>query len=125
MNVFEITKAKINDIDISDEEIQMALDEVEVVILNYCAIYDVPNELMYTWANMSADLIRYQFVSGGNRFENLNNVSSVKVGDTTVDYTNDSSVDNTYKALSSHLPILDNIVLNYGEQLKSFRKIKW
>lgn len=126
MDIFEITKQKVKDIDVSDTEIKMALDEVEWVILNYCNICNVPYALMYTWANMSADLIRFQFATSGGQTENFNNVSSVKVGDTVVNYEPlDSGFDNTTKALASHLPMLDSIVLNYKSQLQKFRKVRW
>lgn len=127
MDVFKITKQKLKDIDVSDEEIQMALDEIEWVIINYCNVCAVPDALYYTWSNMAVDLLRFQFVTNSGDSVNFTNASSIKVGDATVNFENSTSsnIDNISKALASHLPTLDNLVLNYKEQLQNFRKIRW
>lgn len=128
MTVIEIAKSKLKNIYIPDEEIQIALDEVEQVILNYCNIYVVPEELFYTWANMAVDLIRFQFVRSGGDLEGDKtvdgvpsgmNIISVSVGDTTTKFEESSGVG--AMALSSHVRLLDTLVLDYGSQLQKFR----
>lgn len=137
MSVIEIVKRKLKNVDVSDDEIDIALDEVEQVILNYCNIYVVPEELFYTWANMVVDLIRFQFTTnnndngvGGGTDENGvalgMAINSLSVGDTTTKFTiNSSATDNNSKALSSHIPLLDDLVMNYKNQLQKFREVWW
>lgn len=138
MTITEIAKSKLKNVDVSDDEIQIALDEVEQVILNYCNIYEVPEALNYTWANMAVDLIRFQFATnnsdsglgGGTDEDGVPigmSISSISVGDTTTSFKSASKTDisNNSKALGSHIPALDGLVMNYTPQLQKFRKVVW
>ncbi len=130
MTVNEIVRAKIKDAAITEPDIQLAVDEVEEVIKNYCSIDEVPEGLKYTWANMSVDLVKYTCQSnksGDDVLEGLDasDVSSLKIGDTNIGLQGGSSSNERNKALRSHQPNLDRIIMNHKEQLNRFRRMVW
>lgn len=111
-----------------DDEILMNVKEVEQTILNYCQIPSVPTQLNYVWANMTVDLILY-YIEMNNTPEDpldgldVSDLSSIKVGDTSV-YVGDkyrSSLRS--RTLQSHNANLDEVVMNYTKQLNQFRRI--
>ena len=134
LEVMKIVKAKnkrITDTDnggLSDEEIILNVREVEQSILNYCQIPRVPTQLHFVWANMSVDLILY-LIEINNTPEDpldaldVSDLSSVKVGDTSV-YIGDKYRSNQRsRILQSHNTNLDELVMNYTKQLNQFRRI--
>ena len=134
LEVVKIVKAKnkrITDMErggLNDEEILLNVKEVEQSILNYCQIPRVPPQLHYVWANMSVDLILY-FIEINNTPEDpldgldVSDLSSVKVGDTSV-YIGDKYRSNQRsRTLQSHNVDLDEIVMSYTKQLNQFRRI--
>lgn len=134
LEVVKIVKAKnkrITDMErggLNDEEILLNVKEVEQSILNYCQIPRVPPQLHYVWANMSVDLILY-FIEINNTPEDpldgldVSDLSSVKVGDTSV-YIGDKYRSNQRsRTLQSHDVNLDEIVMGYTKQLNQFRRI--
>lgn len=134
LEVVKIVKAKnkrITDMErggLNDEEILLNVKEVEQSILNYCQIPRVPPQLHYVWANMSVDLILY-FIEINNTPEDpldgldVSDLSSVKVGDTSV-YIGDKYRSNQRsRTLQSHNANLDEIVMGYTKQLNQFRRI--
>lgn len=113
---------------LSDDEILYRVKEVEQSIINYCQIPRVPNALLYVWANMSVDLILYD-IEMNNKPEDpldaldVSDLSSVKVGDTSV-YVGDKYRSNLRsRILQSHNANLDEIVMAYTKQLNQFRRI--
>ena len=110
----------------------MAIEEVELVIKNYCNINSVPEELKFTWANMTIDLLRYQHESNlsteaSDNIDDINirDVSSLKIGDTSVNLGS-GSISNAHNiAMRSRYPNLDEIIMNYKSQLQRFRKMVW
>lgn len=128
MTVYEIVRAKIKDVAITEPDIQLAVDEVEEVIKNYCSIDEVPEGLKYTWANMSVDLVRYQYESSISADDVLagidaSDVSNLKIGDTQIALQGNNS--ERSKTLKSHRPNLDQIVMNNKQQLNRFRRMVW
>ena len=134
LEVVKIVKAKnkrITDMErggLNDEEILLNVKEVEQSILNYCQIPRVPPQLHYVWANMSVDLILY-FIEINNTPEDpldgldVSDLSSVKVGDTSV-YIGDKYRSNQRsRTLQSHNVDLDEIVMGYTKQLNQFRRL--
>ena len=134
LEVVKIVKAKnkrITDMEnggLNDEEILLNVKEVEQSILNYCQIPRVPSQLHYVWANMSVDLILY-FIEMNNKPEDpldgldVSDLSSIKVGDTSV-YIGDKYRSNIRsRTLQSHNANLDEIVMGYTKQLNQFRRI--
>lgn len=112
----------------TDEEILLNVKETEQSILNYCQIPRVPPQLHFVWANMSVDLILY-FIEMNNTPEDpldgidVSDLSSVKVGDTSV-YIGDKYRSNIRsRIMQSHNANLDEIVMNYTKQLNQFRRI--
>lgn len=134
LEVVKIVKAKrkrITDTEkggLDDEAILMNVKEVEQSILNYCQIPRVPPQLHFVWANMSVDLILYQIESNHTPADpmeglDVSDLSSIKVGDTSV-YIGDKYRSNQRsRILQSHNANLDEIVMNYTKQLNQFRRI--
>ena len=133
LEVVKIVKAKnkrITDMErggLNDEEILLNVKEVEQSILNYCQIPRVPPQLHYVWANMSVDLILY-FIEINNTPEDpldgldVSDLSSVKVGDTSV-YIGDKYRSNQRsRTLQSHNAHLHEIVMGYTKPLNQFRR---
>lgn len=134
LEVVKIVKAKnkrITDTEkggLNDDEILLNVREVEQSILNYCQIPRVPLQLHFVWANMSVDLILY-FIEMNNKPEDpldgldVSDLSSIKVGDTSV-YIGDKYRSNQRsRTLQSHTANLDEIVMAYTKQLNQFRRI--
>ena len=113
---------------LSDDQILLNIQEVEQSILNYCEIPRVPIQLHFVWANMTVDLISY-FIERNNTPEDpldaldVSDLSSVKIGDTSV-YVGDKYRSNMRsRILQSHNANLDELVMNYTKQLNRFRRI--
>ena len=111
------------------DTIDFAIDEIEQEIKNYCGISDVPDALRFTVANMSIDLLEYETevnkTASSADLENIDlaDVSSIKVGDTSVNI-GESRRDNVRKSrLNSHKSNLDDIVMNYRAQLNRYRRL--
>lgn len=134
LEVVKIVKAKnkrITDMEnggLEDEEILLNVKEVEQTILNYCQIPRVPPQLHYVWANMSVDLILY-LIELNNKPEDpldaldVSDLSSVKVGDTSVFIGDKYRSNMRSRILQTHNANLDELVMNYTKQLNQFRRI--
>ncbi len=128
MTVNEIVRTKIKNEAITELDIQLAISEVEEVIKNYCSIDIIPDALKFTWANMTVDLIRYQYESNISADDvlagiDVSDVSNLKIGDTQIALQGNNS--ERGKTLKSHRPNLDQIVMNNKEQLNRFRRMVW
>lgn len=130
MKLKEIVVAKMNNPNLSDIELDIAILETEEVIKNYCNIDIIPQELKFTWANMTIDLLRYQYEMNNlqsnddilNSFGTAD-ISELKVGDTQIGVGGNNSV--SAKALNSHKANLDALIFDYQSQLNRFRKMVW
>lgn len=128
MTVIEIATKKLKDLTLAQEDIQLAIDETEVAIENYCNIDEVPEALNFTWANMATDLARYTYAKTTSENDilagiDISDVSNLKMGDTQIALQGGSG--SRHSALKSHRPNLDEIVFNYKEQLNKFRRLVW
>lgn len=134
LEVVKIVKAKnkrITDMEkggLTDEEILLNVKEVEQSILNYCQIPRVPTQLHFVWANMSVDLILYSIEMNNTPEDPLDaldvsDLSSVKVGDTSVFVGDKYRSNQRSRILQSHNANLDELVMNYTKQLNQFRRI--
>lgn len=108
---------------ISEDLLNMSIDEVTTVIKNYCNIRNIPEGLKYTHANMVVDLIKYVYTSTGGTTSSSGItaggvVSSVKLGDMNLNITSSGSSDAT-----AHKNALDDILMNYINQLNLYREI--
>lgn len=115
--VIALIKRKLRGIDMTEDDIRLAAEEAQQVIINYCNIQSVPDVLRFTWANMAVDILKSlnaedtgEAVSGGP--------SSINMGDTSLSFSSGGS--NT-----GHVVDLDKLINNYSAQLKKFRRIKW
>lgn len=134
LEVMKIVKAKnkrITDKEqggMDDEGILLAVKEVEQSILNYCQIPGVPPQLHFVWANMAVDLLLYQVESNYTPQDpmdglDVSDLSSVKVGDTSVFIGDKYRSNQRSRTLQSHNANLDELVMNYTKQLNQFRRI--
>lgn len=134
LEVVKIIKAKnkrVTDMEnggLDDEEILLNVREVEQTILNYCQIPRVPPQLHFVWANMSVDLILY-LIEVNNTPEDpldaldVSDLSSVKIGDTSVFIGDKYRSNQRSRILQSHNTNLDELVMAYTKQLNQFRRI--
>lgn len=134
LEVVKIVKAKnkrVTDMErggLNDEEILLNVKEVEQTILNYCQIPRVPPQLNFVWANMSVDLILY-LIEMNNTPEDpmdgldVSDLSSIKVGDTSVFIGDKYRSNQRSRILQSHNTNLDELVMGYTKQLNQFRRI--
>lgn len=133
MTVLEIVGAKVKALvasgAITEVNEQLAIDETEQVIKNYCNINLVPAGLNFTWANMAVDLLKYTYASNSADTSSAEpdsaEVSSVKIGDTQIQLGGASTTNQRAAALRSHTAMLDSITMNYKEQLNKFRRMVW
>lgn len=113
----DIIKAKTSGIELQDIEINLALEEVEVAFKNYCSRYDIPDQARFLVANLAVDLLKSQHSGDGDGSD----VPAGELGSITVD-----DVSLSFDASKrSHVVNLDDILLNYREQLNQFRKMRW
>ena len=135
MTVIEIVSAKVKALiasgAITDVDIQLAVDETAQSIRTYCNI-DVdcllPVELNFTHANMTVDLLKYTYASNSTDAEaevDAAEVSSIKIGDTQIQLNGASSTNARAAALRSHAARLDDVTMNYREQLNKFKRMVW
>lgn len=137
MTVIEIALAKVKALvsagAVTETDAQLAVDEVEQVIRNYCNICatdTIPVELNFTWANMAVDLLKYTTASntadaGSGTEVDSADVSSIKIGDTQISLGGAGSTNQRAAALKSHSATLDALTLNYRAQLNKFRRVVW
>lgn len=134
LEVVKIIKAKnkrITDTDhggLTDDEIMLNMLEIEQSILNYCQIPGVPPQLNFVWANMTVDLILFNIEMNNTPTDPLDgldvsDLSSIKVGDTSVFIGDKYRSNLRSRILQSHNANLDEIVMNYTKQLNQFRRI--
>lgn len=130
-DILDIIQAKRPDIEINEGVLGICINEVEQKIKNYCVRPSVPKALYYTWANMVLDLLDYQnAVNTDNTVtdDDITNIlagtfGTISMGDTSWKQGNADLSNPHYKALSSHTASLDDIIMNYREDLNMFRRI--
>lgn len=111
------------------------IDEVHQAICNYCNIDCVPEELKYVWANMVVDYWRWSTSVAGSGSgtpgkPNLSTVAitvaSLKEGDTTIGFSADTASQSAQSGNAhSMAAVLDQVVMNYLDQLNRFRRVVW
>lgn len=128
LELVKIIKQKQRKVKFSDDDIVLALKEVEQEIKNYCSIPAVPEALKYTWCNMSIDLLLYINEVNTTPDDVLNafdpsDVSTIKVGDTSISLGDKYRSNARSRTLQSHNANLDDIVTNFRAQLNRYRRI--
>lgn len=128
LELTQLIKKKQTRVEFSDDEILLALQEIEQVIKNYCSIPEIPEALKFTWCNMSVDLLLYQRESNTSPDDVLevfdpSDISTIKIGDTSISLGDKYRSNARSRTLQSHVSNLDSIVTNYKAQLNMFRRI--
>lgn len=123
-----IIKRKRTKVVFDENDILLALQEVEQAIKNYCHIPEVPVALKYVWCNMSIDLLLYNYEVNTTPNDVLDafdpsDVSTIKVGDTSISLGDKYRNNQRSRTLQSHNADLDKIVMNYTAQLNQFRRL--
>lgn len=130
LELTKIIRHKVTE-ELSDEDIEMAIEEVEQYILNYCRISEVPKALRFVMANMVVDLLSYQYYkenptagagTGDSGFIGIGDISNIQVGDTQIKMGSWNMADSRTAALKSHVANLDEIMFDYNKQLNQFRR---
>lgn len=112
----------------TDDELVEYLNDVLQKILNYINHKDLPAQLECVLIDMSVDYLRHLH----NKFESDNpdaeidmgNVSALSIGDTQISFGGAGSSVAKYD-LKSHIANLDDLLMNYREQLNMFRRMRW
>lgn len=131
MDILEIMNLKIKSTEITEEDKEIAILEVEQAIKNYCNINKVPEELKFVWANMAVDLVRYTHLMNSTDQGiditdiHVGDVASLSIGDTSINLGEGSSTNPEKLVRKSHLPNLDEIVMNNRAHLNKFRRMVW
>lgn len=131
MDVLEIVQTKMLDPQITLPTYLLAIEEVEQAIKNYCKIDKVPEELKFVEANMVVELIRYERAVTGQDSEDkseeitIADVASISMGDTSISLGGKNTSSPITAAKKSHIPNLDEIVMNNTAQLNKFRRMVW
>lgn len=131
MNYLELStiiKRKRTKVVFDENDIMLALEEVEQAIKNYCSIPQVPEALKYTWCNMSIDLLLYNYEVNTTSDDVLDafdpsDVSTIKIGDTSLSLGDKYRNNQRSRTLQSHNADLDKIIMNYSAQLNQFRRL--
>lgn len=108
------------------ETAEIALAEIDQCIKNYCHIDCIPQELLFTRANMVTDLVRYSEANkpaqdGQIKADTkIGPLTSIKAGDVQYNFGDGLNKSNLH---NSHVGNLDEIVMNYTAQLNEFRRL--
>lgn len=124
-DVKSIVTTRMRDIEAVDEDLlDMAVEETQLTILNYCNLNTIPKGLKFTWANMAEDVYRFHASKGetGTDSVNMEDVSQLKIGDTTIQLDRGKNASSISKA---HRPNLDFLIMNYRQQLNQYRRMVW
>ncbi len=113
MTVLEIVKAQL-DTSLSDDRLEMYIDEVGQAIKTFCNREDVPDELRYVHANMVVDLVRLR---QKNTPDAEPAVQSIKEGDVQITFT-------THEKSQGETEV-ESVVHSYKNALYKFRKMRW
>ena len=128
LELVNIIRQKKKKVTFTDDDILAGLKEVEQSIKNYCQIPSVPVALNYTWCNMTVDLLLYQYESNTTPDDVLeafdpSDMSTVRIGDTSISLGDKYRNNVRSRTLQSHNANLDEIVMNYRQQLNAFRRL--
>ncbi len=93
--------------------LEFILDDVKETILNYCHICKIPPGLINTAYRMAMDIYRAENI--GDEDNSASDVTSIKEGDTTVNFGSTNSANDTVYASS--------ILKNYVVQLRRYRRL--
>lgn len=102
------------------------IEQVGVIILDYCNIYEIPKKLHFLWAEMVAKLLLADMPNllpeiGQNA---SSSGSNIKVGDTSIgESASSGGAGGAFASLQAN--ILRSLLLNYEAQLNHYRRLVW
>jgi hypothetical protein len=137
-NIDDIIRYKLSEtIHISPQDLAQAREEVGRAIMEFCHISAIPEGLLYTWANMTVDLIRYQYYSRNPQAVaqtvteavegSAGPIETLRMGDVSLTFGSDTSATTDTQgliAMNAHAPGLDELVMAYYDQLRNYRRLK-
>ena len=101
---------------VSDEKdtvLSFILNDVQEIILNYCNLDELPSGLINTAYRMAIDI--YQAENIGDEDSTTGDITSIKEGDTTINFGDINS--------SSTTMYTQSLLKNYAVQLRRFRRL--
>ena len=99
------------------------IQEIGHRILHYCnMIKKIPKELNYVWSSMVIDLFRLENPNITEVAASFRRRGLVRVGDTEIDYSRDSS---SKESTNMTNPAIDTVVNNYKIDLRPYRGLRW
>lgn len=132
LDLIKLTKGLLNKIgklgDRTDDDILAYVDEVSQAVKNYCQIPEILYEMRYIVAHICCDYAVYDLEAGKDiNLTDLefdpSDVSSVKIGDTTIGLGDKYRSNERRQILNAHTYDLDSLLLDYRGQLNRFRRI--
>lgn len=111
-DIFDLVISKLKLAEYTTADVQAVIDEIEMVITEYCNIETVPNGLKFTWVNMSVDLYKSTYPDAEGEDSSI--VTSIKVGDTQLNF-----------GAGPHRVDVDKITMNYTAQMNRYKKVRW
>lgn len=115
---WEILKKLIGN-DAKEESLFFALENAKEIVKNYCHIKTIPDGLTFTVVRMAADIYMNEAILQTGADKNSAEkgvVSSIKEGDTTTEFSYDSS-----KQVQEFFH--NGLLKNYRSQLNRYRKV--
>lgn len=114
--ISDIIRMKTANLQLSADEINLAVEEVSIAFKNYCNRSDIPSDARFLIANLAADLLRSQHSGDDGSELPEGEIGSISVDDVSLSF--DAS-------RKSHVVNVDSFLMNYGAQLNKFRKMRW
>lgn len=107
--VKRVVKTKLKD-EISEELIDLCVEEALDLVKDYCNITEIPQKLKFTIANIAGDIICVDVLS--DRYSNEKTIKSINRGDTSITYEANKKIEK------------DTIIKNYHRELNRHRQLK-
>lgn len=116
-STIDIIRAKTSSLSIDETDRRFALEEVETAFRNYCNRSDIPSDARFVIANLAVDLLKSQHGDVNSSAEApAGELASISVDDVNLSFDANAR---------SHTVNLDDLLLNYREQMNRFRKMRW
>jgi hypothetical protein len=127
MDTRVILEKKTSNLDVTSDDLDFALEEVQQCVKNYLNRLTIPSELSFTVANMASDLLhashRHKEVEGEGI--PLSEIKQISVGDVSIHRGEERMTDGMLLKLARRQASLDDVLLNYVSQLNKFRLMRW
>jgi len=115
-STLDIVRARTASLTLTNDEIKLAIEEVGIAFQNYCNRSDIPDAARFVIANLAVDLLKSMHSGDDGSETPAGEIGSISVDDVNL------SFDANRRA---HTINLDDLLLNYREQMNHFRKMRW